>query len=191
MHSKSSVHTASVEAVGATLRYSAEELQTLIGLQPNLPTSSWYCPVGHVWQTRLLVSVAGEPVSYVPGWQSCTGLQAVPTFTGNTNAVTNASGMFQTCQSLEQIPAISFNNITSTANGANMFTNCNNLQRSFMANIKYTHSYVNCKMSNVEINSMFSNLGTTTANTITVTGNPGASTCTTTIATGKGWTVTV
>jgi hypothetical protein len=122
---------------------------------------------------------------------NCVSLQTIPTFTGNTNAVVNATSMFNNCISIEQLPSISLNNVSSAANATGIVGNMYNLQRSFLANIRFTHSYLNCKMANVEINSMFSNLGTATTQTITVTGNPGASTCTTSIATAKGWTVTV
>jgi hypothetical protein len=167
-----------------------------VGGFPNLPSVPGTITMNQMFNQcvslRTLPSFRTTAVSNMSQmFLSCTRLQTVPSFTGNTNAVTTVNSMFQTCQNLEQIPPISFNNITSSGNAASMFLNCNNLQRSSMANIKYTHSYVNCKMSNVEINNMFSNLGTTTANTIIVTGNPGASTCTTSIATGKGWTVTV
>lgn len=46
-----------------------------------------------------------------------------------------------------------------------------------------------CNMSASALNTLFGDLPTVTSKTITVHGNPGAATCTTSIATGKGWTV--
>lgn len=41
-----------------------------------------------------------------------------------------------------------------------------------------------------QLNNVFTNLGTAAGvQTITITGNPGAATCNTAIATAKGWTV--
>ena len=45
-------------------------------------------------------------------------------------------------------------------------------------------------MDATALNQLFTDLPTVTAKTIVVTGNPGAATCTTSIATAKGWTVT-
>jgi len=46
-------------------------------------------------------------------------------------------------------------------------------------------------MSAAAINTMFGDLPTVTGRTVVVTGNPGAATCDTSIATAKGWTVTI
>ena len=56
--------------------------------------------------------------------------------------------------------------------------------------LKYTFSVANAKMSANALNEMFSILPTVTGKTVTITGNYGASTCDTSIATAKGWTVT-
>ena len=55
--------------------------------------------------------------------------------------------------------------------------------------LRFTFSVANAKMSASALNEMFSILPTVTGQTVTITGNYGASTCDTTIATAKGWTV--
>jgi len=46
-----------------------------------------------------------------------------------------------------------------------------------------------CSLNADALNTLFGDLGTVTGKTIKITGNPGASTCDTSIATSKGWTV--
>jgi len=47
-----------------------------------------------------------------------------------------------------------------------------------------------CSLDADALNTLFGDLETVTGKTIKITGNPGASTCDTSIATNKGWTVT-
>ena len=47
------------------------------------------------------------------------------------------------------------------------------------------------QLSNTTIDAIFTALATVTSKLINVNGNPGAATCTPTIATAKGWTVTI
>ena len=80
-------------------------------------------------------------------------------------------------------------NITSvdTAN-TNVVQNTYSLKIMLMP-LRFTFSVANAKMSATALNEMFSILPTVTGQTVTITGNYGASNCNTTIATAKSWTV--
>ena len=142
---------------------------------------------------------------------NCYSLQTVPLF--NTSAVTNMSSMFAGCASLQTVPlfnlgvciavsnmfsgcstlqAIPLFNLTTatTGNTINMFHNCNSLTKGTTLNLKYSTSYNDCNLSPTALNDIYTNLGTATAQTITVTGNWGTTSDDPTIATAKGWTVT-
>jgi len=141
-------------------------------------------------------------------FQSCYSLQSVPEF--NTAKVTNMEGMFSTCYSLESVPQFNTANVTNMSSmfggcyslkevpalNANSVTNFTDmfvsarLTRSQLANVRYTHSYLNNNLANVELNEIYTNLPTVTSQTITVTGNWGTASDDPTIATAKGWTVT-
>ena len=119
-------------------------------------------------------------------FNSCPSLQAVPLF--NTANVTNMTGMFSNCTSLS---IVSFTT-TALTTTTNMFTSCISIQRTILTGLTRGVSLLNCQMSATELNSFFTALGTASgAQTITVTGNPGASTCNTSIATTKGFTVVI
>ena len=143
---------------------------------------------------------------------NCWSLEKAPTFS-DSSGVTNIRSMFNTCKSLSSIPSYVFGNIYGT--NADQFVNaCDSLQimpnitvgSSYTANtsilnscyslkrmlmpLRFTFSVANAKMSANALNEMFSILPTVTGQTVTITGNYGASTCNTTIATAKGWTVT-
>jgi len=117
---------------------------------------------------------------------NCTSLQSVPLF--NTASVTTMAQMFSTASS---IYAVDFNmaNVTTTTN---MFVSINSLQKFTATGLTRGISVANNLMSATEINNFFTSLGTASgAQTIVVTGNPGAATCDVTIATAKGFTVTI
>ncbi len=98
-----------------------------------------------------------------------------------------ATHMFYGCSSLRVIGALDLSNFTSFTE---WFTACTSLVRSMVTGVKVTHSYANCSLSATALNEIFTNLASgVTGQTITVTGNPGAATCDTSIATAKGWTV--
>jgi surface protein len=143
-------------------------------------------------------------------FQSCFSLQSVPLF--NTASVTNMSSMFQSCFSLQSVPlfntpsvtnmAAMFNaatslfavnlNMASVTNTTQMFVNINSLQKFIATGLTRGITISNNLMSATEINNFFTSLGTASgAQTIVVTGNPGAATCNILIATAKGFTVTI
>jgi surface protein len=117
---------------------------------------------------------------------NCTSLQSVPAF--NTTNVTTLNSMFQGCVSLNQAEIIG----TNVTNIATIFTAVNSIQRFIATGLTRGVVLTNNLMSATEINNFFTSLGTASgAQTIVVTGNPGAATCNVLIATLKGFTVTI
>ena len=140
----------------------------------------------------------------------CSSLQSVPLF--NTTSVNNMSSMFVSCVSLQSVPLFNtvnvntmqqmFNNCPSlyeatfdmsvVTNTTQMFVNINSLQKFTATGLTRGITISNNLMSATEINNFFTSLGTASgAQTIVVTGNPGAATCNILIATLKGFTVTI
>lgn len=119
---------------------------------------------------------------------NCSSLVTVPQF--NMSAVTNASSMFSGCSSLASLPALDLAAISSAANMAGFASTCPSLASVACTGINQTISFASCKLSAAQIDAIFTNLSSSgSGKTITVTGNYGAATCTTSIATAKGWTV--
>jgi len=72
------------------------------------------------------------------------------------------------------------------------FTGMGNLEELIVPGLEKGFNIANSNMGATALNAMFTSLGTANGTqTITVTGNPGAATCTTSIATNKGFTVVV
>ncbi len=145
-------------------------------------------------------------------FQYCYSLTAVPLF--NTQNVTNMLGMFQNCNKLKAVEFTSSNlsltnlngtmafcssitsvNITLPASGVvltSAFSGTVTIQHLILTGCKYGFNISNNEMSATALNDLFTSLGTAVGSqTITITGNPGASTCDTTIATAKGFTVVI
>lgn len=123
-------------------------------------------------------------------FQNCTRLESSPPM--STPLVTNAQGMFQNCASLRAIPAFDLSAIILPANLVNTFGSLNALVSCAVTGINQSVSFKDCKLSATALNTIFTNLSATgTGKTITVTGNYGAATCDTSIATAKGWTVVI
>jgi hypothetical protein len=120
---------------------------------------------------------------------SCPTLQQGPGFS-NTANITNVNQMFNGCGSLQNIPAYNLTGVSSAANFTSFVTNCANLSRVQASNTRFSLSYANSKLAGAQLDEIYTNLPTITAQTITVTGNWGTATDTPSIATGKGWTVT-
>ena len=105
----------------------------------------------------------------------------------DTSSVTNFAAMFQSCSSLQTVPAL---NTAAGTNFTNMFYNCYSLQQSDITGTKYTISYASANLSAAALNNIYTKLGTAAgAQTITVTSNWGTAGDDPTIATAKGWTV--
>jgi hypothetical protein len=71
-----------------------------------------------------------------------------------------------------------------------MFGSCTQLANIDAYNFKFSFSVTSCKLSAAALDKLYGNLFTTTAQTITVTTNPGTATDNTALATAKGWAVT-
>jgi hypothetical protein len=109
------------------------------------------------------------------------------------------SVMFNTCQSLQSIPALSTAAITTTigTDFTNFANNCNSLNRIQMIFAR-TVNISNCQLSRDALVEIFTNLvdrSATTAANINISGNWGAlagglSSADRAIATGKNWTIT-
>ena len=142
---------------------------------------------------------------------NCWSLERAPTFS-DSSKVTNITSMLRYCRSLTTVPSYVFGDVTGTLFNAT-FEYCDSLQvlpsitvgslytvnpniiaknyslKRMLMPLRFTFSVDNAKMSASALNEMFSILPTVTGQTVTITGNYGASTCDTTIATAKGWTV--
>ena len=143
-------------------------------------------------------------------FQNCWSLEKAPTFS-DSSGVTIIINMLQYCKSITTIPSYIFGNVAGSLNNtfgymdslqimpsitagsvytanSNFIVNNYSLKRMLMP-LRFTFSVAYAKMSANALNEMFSILPTVTGQTVTITGNYGASTCDTTIATAKGWTV--
>ena len=100
---------------------------------------------------------------------------------------TTAANCFIACQLLTDVKLHTKANAarTSTYTKANMLSWINDLSGSSVA-----MSVASCNLNAAALNRIFTDLGTVTSATITITGTPGAATCNRSIATSKGWTVT-
>jgi surface protein len=122
-------------------------------------------------------------------FQNCFSLQSVPLF--NTAAVTSMANMFQNCTSLQSVPAFDVSAVSSSANFTNIFNACSSLSKMQATGFNFTFSLASCKLSGPQLDAIYTALPTVTGQTITVTGNWGTASHTPSIATAKGWTVTV
>ena len=132
----------------------------------------------------LFNTAAVKNMSYM--FAHCYSLQSVPLF--NTAAVTSMSSMFYNCYSLEMISCSSASSITDFTS---TFTGCISLSRIKTTGCPITFSLANCNLGPTELDEIYTGLPTVTGKTITVTGNWGTGSHTPSIATAKGWTVTV
>jgi len=107
-------------------------------------------------------------------------------FLSNTSSVTNFRGLVRECTTVQTMSGIDW---SSATNMLNTFYNAYNLRRIEGGNIPITFTISGCNFEATEIDELFTDLPTVSGKTVTVSNNPGSSTCTTTIATNKGWTV--
>ena len=96
---------------------------------------------------------------------------------------------FNSCSSLRSLEWVDFSMVT---NVGSMFLNTGNLGKLITPGCTIGIDITNNSMTASSLDDWFTSLGTANgAQTITITGNPGASTCDTTIATNKGFTVVI
>ncbi len=143
-------------------------------------------------------------------FRNCTSL--VTATLGDLPMVTNANYMFQNCTSLQNVIIKSLPDTLSARNNL-----CNSspvvftltvtgvqtgfaLTSSKVSGLRFTNALntfdsgidiTDCVLDATALNTLFGDLPTVTNKTIIVTGNTGAATCDTSIATNKGWTVTI
>ena len=116
----------------------------------------------------------------------CTLLTSVPLF--DTHLVTSMELTFYFAVNLQYLPAFNCSSVTTFDD---TFVSPGLLPLKYIGfiNIKESLTITNSMLSSNALNTLFTNLGTVSGKTITITGNPGAGTCTQSIASGKGWTV--
>lgn len=139
---------------------------------------------------KLPVMTIGSGItSFNTCFATCVSLEEAPDW--NLQNPTDVTNMFNGCGNLRKVPA--YNLSTVTLASANFFSNNLSLIESNITGMRYTHSYLNCKLSQTELVNVFNNLGVAVgAQTITISGNYGAAALTAgerAIATGKGWTI--
>jgi len=106
------------------------------------------------------------------------------------NAVTNMTNMINGCPNLVEAHFFNCGNVTTVS--VNNFASCRSLERLTLQGLTRGFSIANCNMTATALNDLFNSIGTASGSqTIIVTGNPGAATCDTSIATGKGFAVTI
>jgi hypothetical protein len=100
---------------------------------------------------------------------------------------TNISFIFNGCLSLTQCEVYGLGNVTSAPSILSGFA----LSRLILSEFRLGFTVLNNNLTAQALNDLFTSLGTASgAQTIIITGNPGAATCDTSIATNKGWTIT-
>ena len=167
--------------------FSSRYLQRATILSHNL-TSLQGCLTGASSIQSLNISTTAGVTNFQQMFFNCTGLIRPPLL--NMSSCTNASQMFSQCSSLSSLPALDLSAVSSSANMANFVNACPSLSSVACTGINQTISFASCKLSAVQIDAIFTSLASSgSGKTITVTGNYGAATCTTSIATAKGWTV--
>ncbi len=170
----------------ATMFNQCQSLQTspVYDLSTCTTVSSMYLSC-----TALKEGPAHTNTASVSDWSSmysgCSSLRSVPTYT--TTAATNASGMFTNCYSLIKIPAFNFSSVSGSLGS---FAYPSGARSCDATGIGQTISIRDSCFDATSLDAMYTLLGTVTSKTITVTGNPGVSGDTPSIATAKGWTVT-
>ena len=106
--------------------------------------------------------------------------------TGSNN-VTNWNEAFTGCRELTKLEA----DMSGGTSFTSTFANCDALNVVDIPGIAHNVDFSDCHgMTKEVLNGIFESLATVSGKTIDVSGTVGASTCDTSIATGKGWTVT-
>ena len=158
-----------------------ERLQLLTN--STVDFSSMFINCSSLQSVPLLNTASGT--NFTSMFSGCNSLQSVPLI--NTAAGTNFSSMFINCSSLQSIPLL---NTAAGTNFTSMFNGCTSLEKGALSGTGANISYTGAKLSAAALNAIYTNLGTVTSKTITVTNNWGNATDNPSIATAKGWTVT-
>jgi hypothetical protein len=105
---------------------------------------------------------------------------------------TNFQRAFQNCTTKKLIFASLPPQPTNMASNGGCFLGMVNLEEMIVPGLQNGFTIAGSNMGATALDAMFTSLGTANgAQTITITGNPGAATCTTSIATAKGFTIVI
>ena len=112
-------------------------------------------------------------------FNGCLNLKIAPNY--NLNAATTISSMYSGCPNIFTIPAYNLANITvnqGTFLQTGLNFNSATLVSSNITNLKFTTTYANCAIQKTGLETIFTNMGNAgaAAQSINITGNPGADT---------------
>lgn len=117
-------------------------------------------------------------------FSGCTSLQTIPLYDFSAAVVCNQ--IFTDCTALQTLPALNF---SSGTNFLQIFNNTRSLRSAPLVGVRYSIT-VGSLFDAAALDALYTGLGTALGGAvITVTGNPGTTGDTPSIATGKGWTV--
>lgn len=103
---------------------------------------------------------------------------------------TSMQSCFSNCKALQRI--IMVGDLSTVTNAFNTFAGTYNLTEVILPELTVGFAITNAKLSAAALDALFTSIGLANgAQEITITGNPGAATCDTTIATNKGYTVII
>lgn len=122
---------------------------------------------------------------------NCSSLQQLDLSSFNTSAVTTMAYMFAYCYSLQGIN-LAHTSLLNVTDNTQITNNTKSLLVCRLPLIAKTFTVADNLLTATELNALFGDLKDLTgltAQTITITGNPGAGTCDQTIATSKNWIV--
>lgn len=123
-------------------------------------------------------------------FEGCSTLQKIGPI--DCTGSTSLQQTFNNCYLLEEIELTNCDSIAGTNCTYYTFAQCVSLRKLTAQGLKVTFSVANLALDATALNNLFTSLGTpATTQIVTVTGNPGASTCDTSIATFKNWTVII
>lgn len=117
---------------------------------------------------------------------SCFNLFSIGQIT-TSSSLSSLNSSFVNCW---RLTGVTISDCSGVSNTSNTFLNCRNLQNLILSGLTVGVSVVNANLGADAIDNFFTSLGTASGSqTVNVSGNVGAATCDTSIATSKGWTV--
>jgi hypothetical protein len=138
----------------------------------------------HQYIDKYIRTEESTTTDYTAAFNFCLGLDYVEINMKNAVTLTNM------CASAHNLKTVILTNCESVTTTTTMFKLCYNITKLILQGIIVSFACTAASLSANALNSLFTSLGTpTTTQTINVSGNPGAATCDTSIATAKNWTV--
>lgn len=139
------------------------------------------------------ITTTSSVTVWTGAFQNCSSLIALPTGI-DVSSASNMGNLFSGCSSLEELPALDFSAVgTYSSTAFNMLTNLKRCQVIFpdITNILPITTSAPYSLNGPALDEIFTNLPVVTGTkVINVSQCWGASSCTPSIATAKGWTVT-